>query len=675
MADTPHTLVDGGTTPADTTSSTAHGFHHHHHHHHPHLGHHTGKRLRQFLRPDGRKVHIASSPDEANVMRRKLSTANEKNDFDLVIHGSPEHIEALRHTHAHHEDRHKQLQEEHGEVAQEFERVIRELDALSTELHMISEHAVQLDANFSKYGYSAHLRTKEDSDSLDSPSNSLFDKDTWRAERKLGETMRFYQRPIVRQYFHKGLLWRAKEAQEVASYELFIDLFYVGIIAITGDSAAEHPTGESLLRFAITFLMAWKIWSDIGMLISWFDSDDVLRRCAVLFILTCLLGFTTNMAAAFEHTYTPLVAFYLAARLFITLSLCWYAWLIPMIRGSMLGTSAISLIPFALWVSSIHVAEPAKQGLIWVAIVFDLFGQFIMLLVQRPGSPMSKHLPARIKARLDFFPGTNIEHRIERTNAFVTLVFGSCVLGLLYQSNVQMGINAFFGKAVLGLIQAFTFNWIYFEIDSWNLHSHAIRRHVFSAMAWLSLHPAFTLSFVLSASSLGILVRAHDTPSAPLSSLYETFIPRSEEHIHDGLQWFYCGGLAISLFCLAAIAKTHSHRKIPNQRLSKDVRLVYRAVVAVVILTLPLAHLDSVRLVGTTTGLIVSVLGVELVGVGCWGENMVWERGCKRDRATYSAKCGVSRGELEKSVREGKVVKVEEIAAREGGEKGAVGVV
>lgn len=97
--------------------------------------------------------------------------------------------------------------------------------------------------------------------------------------------------------------------------------------------------------------------------------------------------------------------------------------------------------------------------------------------------------------------------------------------------------------------------------------------------------------------------------------------------------------------------------------------------VAVVVLTLPLAHLDSVKLLGTATGLLVSVLVVELVGVGCWGENVVWERGCKRNRATYSARCGVSRGELEKSVKEGKVVRVEEIAAREGGEKGAVGVV
>ncbi|CAO2648559.1 Nn.00g078260.m01.CDS01 [Neocucurbitaria sp. VM-36] len=679
MADTPQmpqTLLGGTDTPASVVTSQ-----HEHHHHHAHL-HYSGKRFRQFVRPNGRNVHIASSPEEANLLRKSLSAANEKDDFDLVIHGSPEHntcqrlqIEALRHTHAHHENRHKQLKEQHGEVAHEFERLIRELDALSTELHMISEHAVQLDANFSKYGYSAHLRTKGGPDSLHASDESIFDKETWHAERKLGQTMRFYQKPIVRQYFHKGLLWRAKEAQEVASYELFIDLFYVGIIAITGDSAAEHPTGESLLRFAITFIMGWKFWGDIGLLVSWFDSDDVLRRCSVLFILTCLLGFTTNMASAFEHTYTPLVAFYLAARLFMTVSMFWYAWSIPMVRGSMIGNGIISLIPAALWIGSIHTKEPAKQGFIWVAIVFDLFGNFIMIFLQRPGPTTAKFLPKRVKESLDFFPGTNIEHRIERTNAFVTLVFGSCVLGLLYQSNVEMGINAFFGKAVLGLLQAFVFNWIYFEVDSFNLHTHAIRRHMFSAMMWFSIHLPFIMSFVLSASALAVLVRAHDCADAPLDFLFETFIPRSEDRIADGLQWFYCGGLGISLFCLSVIAYTHTHRKIPNQRLRKETRLLFRGVVSIVIICLPKANFDSLQLVATTTGLVICVLVVELVGMSCWGENIFWEKNCVRKKASYEASCGVRKEELEKSMREGTVLNVEEIAKREGGEKGAVAAV
>lgn len=349
-----------------------------------------------------------------------------------------------------------------------------------------------------------YLGTKETPDESRRTSmhteDSLFDKEQWAAERKLGEPMRFYQKPIVRQYFHKGLLWRAQEAQEVASYELFIDLFYVGIIAITGDYAAEHPTGESLLHFAITFIMSWKFWSDISLLIGWFDSDDILRRFSTLFILTCLLGFTTNINDAFHHTYTPLVAFCklfvrvtrviytnfvpsridLAARFFIAITLFWYAWQIPMVRSSMIGTGVTVLIPTALWIGSIHVDDSARQGLIWPALAIDIFGQMAMIIFQRPQKWMSKNFQAWAKKTFEFAPGANIEHRIERTGAFVTLVFGSCVLGILYQSSKEFGINAFFGKAVLGLIQAFTFNWLYFEIDSFNLHTHAIRRHVIS---------------------------------------------------------------------------------------------------------------------------------------------------------------------------------------------------
>ena len=94
----------------------------------------------------------------------------------------------------------------------------------------------------------------------------------------------------MRQYFHKGLLWRASESAEVASFELFIDLLYVGILAINGDHAADDPNGFELLRFAITFIMSWKIWSDVTVLISWFETDDILQRLSVIFIMACLLG-------------------------------------------------------------------------------------------------------------------------------------------------------------------------------------------------------------------------------------------------------------------------------------------------------------------------------------------------------------------------------------------------
>lgn len=59
----------------------------------------------------------------------------------------------------------------------------------------------------------------------------------------------------------------------------------------------------------------------------------------------------------------------------------------------------------------------------------------------------------------------------------------------------------------------------------------------------------------------------------------------------------------------------------------------------------------------------------------CWGENVFWEKNCRRDKATYSAKCSVKKEELERSVREGTVLNVEEIAKRDGEEKGGIATV
>jgi hypothetical protein len=81
MSDSPRTLLDGN----DTLASA-------HVHHHPHSHGHNGKRMRHFFSPEGRRIQVAHSPDEAENLRKQSTVVNEKDDFDLVIHGSPEHV-------------------------------------------------------------------------------------------------------------------------------------------------------------------------------------------------------------------------------------------------------------------------------------------------------------------------------------------------------------------------------------------------------------------------------------------------------------------------------------------------------------------------------------------------------------------------------------------------------
>jgi hypothetical protein len=88
MADTPQTLLG-----IDTAATG-----HERHHHHPHIHGHSGKRLRHFFSPEGRKIHVAHSPDEADSLRK---AEGEDEDFDFVIHGSPEHVRSANYTHLH----------------------------------------------------------------------------------------------------------------------------------------------------------------------------------------------------------------------------------------------------------------------------------------------------------------------------------------------------------------------------------------------------------------------------------------------------------------------------------------------------------------------------------------------------------------------------------------------
>jgi hypothetical protein len=87
---------------------------------------------------------------------------------------------------------------------------------------------------------------------------------------------------------------------------------------------------------------------------------------------------------------------------------------------------------------------------------------FVIALI-RSGKVISKSVGEWVDKVFEFYPAVNIEHKIQRTDAFVGLVFGYSVVAILYQNSAHYGLNAFLGKAILGLIQAFCFNWIYFE--------------------------------------------------------------------------------------------------------------------------------------------------------------------------------------------------------------------
>ena len=464
----------------------------------------------------------------------------------------------------------------------------------------------------------------------------------------------------MRQYFHKGLLWRSARSGEVASFELFIDLLYVGVIDHMGEKAIHHITGKSILEYVIIFSIGWKIWSDLTMVVNWFEIDDVFQRICVLFYVVCLLGFTTNIEYAFEYTYTSMIAFYLTQRLFGGVYYLWAAYLVPTVSGTMVYNAVIVAISAAFWIGSIHVAYPNQLALIFLAIFIDLFGSLLVAwLIPLFRNPRGQMM-AWLGRHFEFYPAVNIEHRVERNNAFVTLVFGYSVLTIIFQNHARFGMNDFLGKAILGLVQAFAFNWIYFEIDQYNVHVHAIRRARLSGTTWISAHLPFIMSYVLAAATLTRLVLAHDFAGAdPEYMLGESYVAKSPAELEAGMRWYYCGGIGISLISMALISFCHVHKKLPNARLTKRIRLAIRCGVAIIIICLPLAQsLNSLHLISITTSLVVLVLALDIFGNSCQ-EDKFWTGGfceAQKKNCKYSAECRMGRKkrkELEKAIKDG----------------------
>ena len=108
----------------------------------------------------------------------------------------------------------------------------------------------------------------------------------------------------------------------------------------------------------------------------WVEIDDLIQRFCVLFVMICLFGFTLNIVQAFETSYTQLLSFYLAQRMFNALYFCWIGYLLPMIKGYMYMHIVCILVPAGIWIASIHVGYPQRLALIWVALILGKSSKF-----------------------------------------------------------------------------------------------------------------------------------------------------------------------------------------------------------------------------------------------------------------------------------------------------------
>lgn len=220
---------------------------------------------------------------------------------------------------------------------------------------------------------------------------------------------------------------------------------------MVGEVAVIHASASTFVNFLILFSLAYKIWSDLTVMVNWFEVEDCVGRLGILFVLCCLYGFNSNLEYFFSDDHSTLTAgtsFYLTQRLFVALFQMVCSYLIPMIRGALFSNALVGIAASAFYIAAVHLKYPYNLAPLFVGLFVDYAGGFVLLAAimyfrAKEGCSATCNKLAKL---FEFVPAINIEHRVERTSAFTTLVFGYSILKSLYQSHAHVGVNAFLGK-------------------------------------------------------------------------------------------------------------------------------------------------------------------------------------------------------------------------------------
>ncbi|ORY72252.1 hypothetical protein BCR35DRAFT_307811 [Leucosporidium creatinivorum] len=460
-----------------------------------------------------------------------------------------------------------------------------------------------------------------------------------------------FQPPVVRQYVQGGRLFREREERTPDRFELFLDLVLVGIVHQLAESASESTSGATIAKVILTFYPCWSIWTDTRTWLNQSGVDDISQRIQVLALLICLVGFSVNASAIEvgpasegvvsevahrlvrraveavtgeessstgtadalhhgpQHAVVAATGFFLVAKLVRILTYVGYSVLMPEFRITHLVRAAgLALVSFIFlgcaFVDTIgKVAILASIGMV-VEIVLR-FGVGVVVWLDRRKTKREDAAreasgvhpdaqPYLIPQQLRLFPAYNLEHMVERTAAFVTVVLGESVVSLLYiASQGTIGLSDEFARAVFGLTITFLFNAVYFDALSRKFR-HAIRRHWFTHLIWDVIHFPMCTGLITASAALNKLVLNIE--------------------VEQGIRWQYGGGMAVAVFCVTVTGMVHeSLDPAGTTKLSQNARAVLRLLVAIIFALLPLIkHINDLSFLGIYLGVFSAMVLLEV---------------------------------------------------------------
>ncbi|KAK0562904.1 hypothetical protein OC861_005080 [Tilletia horrida] len=386
-----------------------------------------------------------------------------------------------------------------------------------------------------------------------------------------------FRKPRALQYFRGQTLVRGEEERSSQRIELFFDLTFVGIIAVLAEEAIHDSTGASLVRYLITYMGAWSIWSYMREVFNAFYCDDLPQRTLVVWIMACLIVYGNNAIHAEkglgeeESGRAATIGAYLIATASIFLTAVYYSFHIKAFRLQIRVQSAVWVCTCGLWIAAIFVSTRAAIGLT-VAALFIEYSTWCYVY-----SPAFKRL-----MKLRYSSAVNIEHEIERYADFFTLVMGEFLYSVFSGHPAGFGIHSSTGRAVLALMIAAAFQLMYMMGANSKSRTHPIRRNTKSAFLWFTIHMPIVSALTLCGDACAEFVK--------------------ELEVKDGVRWMLCETYAIGMIGIWVLAMIEQEKDQPGELyIPKNWRLAPRLVCAVIAIFLPLSsqeHLNTTKLLG-----------------------------------------------------------------------------
>jgi low temperature requirement protein LtrA len=305
----------------------------------------------------------------------------------------------------------------------------------------------------------------------------------------------------------------ADEERRATWLELFVDLVFV--VAV-GQVAHELEVDHSALGFAKfggLFVPVWWAWVGFTFYADRFDTDDLVFRLLMFAEMLGVAALATTTPDALHGGSSGYVLSFVAVRVvLIALYLRAYRH-VPQARGLTGLYSAAFGAGVALWLLSLLFPTPARYWVWVIALVLDLGTPLVARRFIQAAPISASHIP-------------------ERIGLFTIIVLGESIIAVVVGTADADWNSRALVAAVGGFAVACAYWWIYFD----TLDMSLFRRGLFAGQIYLYMH--LPLLAGLTAAGAGVELAIHDAASGALS---------------DGARWALCGGIGVSIACLAVI--------------------------------------------------------------------------------------------------------------------------